>query len=137
MLDKLIRNIDRHKQDLRKLSDTLWENPETAYNEHLAVAEVASLLESKGFKIRGVYERSDAKVRKQEGMELFSGFIGAEFDTNVPIVENGVKYIVDVANGQKTGFFLDQKYNREAIKKFCKDAVYASSSAVISEYRAL
>lgn len=80
------------------------------------------ILLSKGFEIRGVYERSDAKVRKQEGMELFSGFIGAEFDTNVPIVENGVKYIVDVANGQKTGFFLDQKYNREAIKKFCKDA---------------
>ena len=51
MLDKLIRNIDRHKQDLRKLSDTLWKNPETAYNEHLAVAEVASLLESKGFTV--------------------------------------------------------------------------------------
>jgi len=80
------------------------------------------ILHAKGFKIRGVYERSDAKVRKQEGMELFSGFIGEAFDTNVHIVENGVKYIVDVANGQKTGFFLDQKYNREAIKKFCKDA---------------
>lgn len=76
----------------------------------------------RGYKIRGVYERSDAKVRRQEGMELFSGFIGEEFDTNVLITENGVKYIVDVANGQKTGFFLDQKYNRAAVGKLCKNA---------------
>ena len=75
-----------------------------------------------GIKIRGVYERSDAKVRKQEGMEPFKGFIGEEFDTNVEIIENGVRYIVDVKDGQKTGFFLDQKYNRLAIQKLCKDA---------------
>jgi 23S rRNA (cytosine1962-C5)-methyltransferase len=72
--------------------------------------------------IRGVYERSDAKVRLQEGMERFKGFIGEEFDTEVEIVENGVKYLVDVKDGQKTGFFLDQKYNRLAIQKLCKDA---------------
>ncbi len=72
--------------------------------------------------IRGIYERSDAKVRKQEGMEPFKGFIGEEFDTNVLIVENGVKYFVNVADGQKTGFFLDQKYNRLAIHKICKNA---------------
>ena len=59
------------------------------------------------------------KVRKQEGMELYKGFIGPEFPTLVEIVENGVKYQVDVKDGQKTGFFLDQKYNREAIKKLC------------------
>ena len=70
--------------------------------------------------IRGVYERSDAKVRLQEGMERIKGFIGEPFDTKVEIVENGVRYLVDVKDGQKTGFFLDQKYNRLAIQKLCK-----------------
>ena len=70
--------------------------------------------------IRGVYERSDAKVRLQEGMERYKGFIGEPFDTRVEIVENGVRYLVDVKDGQKTGFFLDQKYNRLAIQKLCK-----------------
>jgi len=73
-----------------------------------------------GYQIRGVYERSDAAVRKKEGMAPYKGFIGAEFDTNVEIVENGVHYMVDVVNGQKTGFFLDQKYNRLAIQRLCK-----------------
>jgi len=80
------------------------------------------VLAEDGINIRGVYERSDAKVRKQEGMERVKGFIGEEFDTNVEIVENGVKYYVDVKEGQKTGFFLDQKYNRESIRKLCKEA---------------
>ena len=61
-------------------------------------------------------------MRKQEGMERIKGFIGEEFDTNVEIVENQVRYLVDVKDGQKTGFFLDQKYNREAIRKLCKGA---------------
>ncbi|HCT90343.1 MAG TPA: rRNA large subunit methyltransferase I, partial [Lachnospiraceae bacterium] len=64
-----------------------------------------------GITVRGVYERSDAKVRKQEGMELYKGFIGEPFDTDVLIKENGVRYHVDVRDGQKTGFFLDQKNN--------------------------
>lgn len=80
------------------------------------------ILAEDGIRIRGVYERSDAKVRKNEGLERIKGFIGEEFDTNVEIIENGVKYIVDVKDGQKTGFFLDQKYNRLAIQKLCKDA---------------
>lgn len=80
------------------------------------------LMAQDGITIRGIYERSDVKVRRQEGMELHKGFIGKPFDTKVPIVENGVKYIVDVENGQKTGFFLDQKYNRLAMQRFCKDA---------------
>ena len=80
------------------------------------------LMAADGINIRGVYERSDVKVRKQEGMELYKGFIGESFDTKVPIVENGVKYIVDVKDGQKTGFFLDQKYNRLAMQRFCKGA---------------
>ena len=75
-----------------------------------------------GIQIRGVYERSDAKVRTQEGMERVKGFIGEPFDPLVEIIENGVKYQVDVKDGQKTGFFLDQKYNRLAIQKLCKGA---------------
>ena len=80
------------------------------------------ILAEDGIKIKGVYERSDAKVRLNEGMERVKGFIGEEFDTNVEITENGVRYIVDVKDGQKTGFFLDQKYNRLAIQKLCKGA---------------
>jgi len=80
------------------------------------------VLAEEGMPIRGVYERSDAKVRTKEGMELVKGFIGEHFDTKVQIVENGVKYYVDVEQGQKTGFFLDQKMNRAAIKPLCKDA---------------
>lgn len=79
------------------------------------------LLLEDGIVIRGIYERSDAKVRLQEGMERFKGFIGNAFDTKVEIIENGVHYIVDVKEGQKTGFFLDQKYNRLAIQRLCKD----------------
>lgn len=79
-------------------------------------------LEKDGIIIRGVYERSDAKVRSNEGMERVKGFIGESFDTKVKITENGVHYIVDVEEGQKTGFFLDQKYNREAIKKISRGA---------------
>lgn len=82
--------------------------------------ELKSVLKEDGIIIKGVYERSDAPVRKKEGMYLHKGFIGDEFDTNVEISENGIKYVVDVVNGQKTGFFLDQKYNRQAIGKLCK-----------------
>ncbi len=78
------------------------------------------LLTEDGFEVRGVYERSDAAVRKKEGLAPYKGFIGDEFDTNVEIVENGVHYMVDVVNGQKTGFFLDQKYNRLSIQRLCK-----------------
>lgn len=78
------------------------------------------VLSEDGIGIRGVYERSDAKVRLQEGMERYKGFIGEPFDTRVEIVENGVRYIVDVEDGQKTGFFLDQKNNRAAIQRICK-----------------
>ncbi len=79
------------------------------------------ILAKDGFPIKGVYERSDAPVRKKEGLSPYKGFMGEEFDTNVEIVENKVHYMVDVVNGQKTGFFLDQKYNRLAIQKLCKD----------------
>lgn len=73
-----------------------------------------------GINIHGVYERSDAREREKEGLLKVKGFIGEPFDTNIEIVENGVHYMVDVENGQKTGFFLDQKYNRLAMQRICK-----------------
>ena len=87
----------------------------------LLLAMLVDILKEDGVTIRGIYERSDAKVREQEGLPRYKGFIGEPFDTKVEIVENGVKYIVDVQDGQKTGFFLDQKNNRAAIHKICKD----------------
>ena len=83
---------------------------------------LVKVLSEDGVQIRGIYERSDAKVRLQEGMELEKGFLGEPFPTLVEITENGVKYEVDIKDGQKTGFFLDQKYNRLAIQKLCRDA---------------
>lgn len=74
------------------------------------------ILAEDGIKIRGIYERSDAKIRLKEGLPRTKGFIGEPFDTKIQIVENGVKYNVDVENGQKTGFFLDQKGNRMAMQ---------------------
>ena len=71
------------------------------YKELIVELTKETLLKD-GIKIRGVYERSDAKEREKEGMERIKGFIGEPFDTNVEIVENGVKYIVDVKDGKKT-----------------------------------
>jgi 23S rRNA (cytosine1962-C5)-methyltransferase len=90
------------------------------YKEQI-VQDLKELLKEDGITIRGVYERSDAKEREKEGMKKYKGFLGPEFDTKVPITENGVKYLVDVKDGQKTGFFLDQKYNRLAMQRICKD----------------
>lgn len=100
VVQSLAMGIDRMKMDIVRL--------------------LLETLEKDGIKIRGVYERSDAKVRKQEGMPQVKGFLSEPFDTKVQIVENGVKYIVDVEDGQKTGFFLDQKYNRLSIHKICQ-----------------
>ena len=90
--------------------------------KEMVMGLLKEVLEEDGICIRGIYERSDAKVREQEGMERAKGFIGEPFDTEVEIVENGVHYLVDVKDGQKTGFFLDQKYNRLAIQRLCRDA---------------
>lgn len=90
--------------------------------KELLIELLREILLEDGIRIRGVYERSDAKEREKEGVKKVKGFLGEEFDTNVEIVENGVRYIVDVKDGQKTGFFLDQKYNRLAIQKLCKNA---------------
>ena len=74
------------------------------------------------FSPKGIYERNDVPVRELEGMEQKKGFLSGEFDTNIVIIENGVKFNVDIANGQKTGFFLDQQDNRRAIQHIVKDA---------------
>ena len=84
--------------------------------------ELTDLLAQDGIRTRGIYERSDAKEREKEGLEKKKGFLSAPFDTKVEIRENGVRYYVDVENGQKTGFFLDQKFNRRAVGRLCRDA---------------
>lgn len=81
-----------------------------------------NILAEDGIQIRGIYERSDSRERLKEGMERIKGFIGPEFDTSVEITENGVRMIVDVKDGQKTGYFLDQKNNRAAVRKLCRGA---------------
>lgn len=89
------------------------------YKEEI-VQQLKEVLAEDNISIRGVYERSDSRERKKEGLPQHKGFIGDEFDTNVEIVENGIHYMVDVVNGQKTGFFLDQKYNRLAMQRICR-----------------
>ncbi len=74
------------------------------------------------FKPKGIYERNDVPVRELEGLEQKKGFLTAPFNTRIPIVENGLKFIVDVEKGQKTGYFLDQQDNRRAIQHIVKDA---------------
>ena len=86
----------------------------------MIVEELKKVLAEDGINIIGVYERSDARERKKEGLPIHKGFIGEEFNTDIEITENGVKYLVDVVNGQKTGFFLDQKYNRLAMQRICR-----------------
>ena len=71
---------------------------------------------------RGIYERSDVPVRRLEGMEQVTGLLRGEVPDRVDMVENGIHFLVDVKNGQKTGFFLDQKQNRAAIRPFCEGA---------------
>lgn len=68
------------------------------------------------FAPRGIYERSDVSVRELEGLEQRAGFVGEEFDTVVPVKENGLEILVDVAEGQKTGYFFDQRENRASLK---------------------
>ncbi len=102
VVESLTLGIDRYKDEIVDL--------------------LKEILKADGIHIRGVYERSDAKERTKEGLERIKGFIGEPFDTNVQIVENGVRYTVDVKDGQKTGFFLDQKYNRRAIQPIAKGA---------------
>lgn len=74
------------------------------------------------FSPKGIYERNDVPVRELEGLPQLKGFLSAPFDTNIIINENGLKFHVDIENGQKTGYFLDQQDNRRAIQHIVKDA---------------
>lgn len=83
------------------------------------------VLREDGIEINGIYERNDVSIRKLEGMNEYKGWykLGLKDinSTKTEIVENNIKYIVDFENGQKTGFFLDQKYNRLAVKEISKN----------------
>ena len=72
------------------------------------------------FAPKGIYLRGDAAVRKKEGLPLENGVLYGEVPDRVPIEENGVKMLVDIKNGQKTGYFLDQKENRAAVRRYCR-----------------
>jgi 23S rRNA (cytosine1962-C5)-methyltransferase len=74
------------------------------------------------FTPKGIYERNDVPVRELEGLQQHKGFLSEPFDTNIIITENGIKFYVDIANGQKTGYFLDQQDNRKAIQNIVKGA---------------
>ena len=83
------------------------------------------ILREDGQDIRGVYERNDVAIREREGMEQNKGFFPLDGSpvpesTQTEIVENGIRYLVDFENGQKTGFFLDQKYNRQAVARLSR-----------------
>lgn len=86
-------------------------------------AALLKVMDEDGIAIRGIYERNDAATRKLEGLEQGKGWYGQKptnANTSVNITENGVRYTVDFENGQKTGFFLDQKYNRRAVGKLAR-----------------
>lgn len=74
------------------------------------------------FQPKGIYERNDVPVRELEGLPMRKGFLSSEFDTTITINENGLKFLVDLENGQKTGYFLDQQDNRRAIRNIVKGA---------------
>jgi len=74
------------------------------------------------FNPKGIYERNDVPVRELEGLQQIKGFLSEPFDTNIIINENGLQFHVDIANGQKTGYFLDQQDNRKAIANIVKGA---------------
>jgi 23S rRNA (cytosine1962-C5)-methyltransferase len=74
------------------------------------------------FQPKGIYERNDVPVRELEGLPQVKGFLSEPFDTNIIINENGLRFHVDLENGQKTGYFLDQQDNRRAIQHIVKDA---------------
>ena len=86
---------------------------------------VEILKENYGINVRAIYERNESEIRLKEGMDKYKGFVEMEglsnnLDGHILIKENGISYDVDYINGQKTGFFLDQKYNRKAVAKLAK-----------------
>lgn len=83
-------------------------------------AKLVDIMAGAGVKISAVYERNDAALREKEGLEQTKGFAIGSGDGHVVITENGIKYDVDYISGQKTGFFLDQKYNRQAVARIAR-----------------
>jgi 23S rRNA (cytosine1962-C5)-methyltransferase len=102
------------------------------FNDHFVIQTLALGIDvwkqaivkaiEKIFSPKGIYERNDVPVRELEGLEQQKGFLSEPFDTNIIINENGIKFHVDIANGQKTGYFLDQQDNRKAIQHIVKGA---------------
>ncbi len=93
--------------------------------KHFLIPKLVEILREYGETVTAVYERNDVAIREREGMEQYKGFFAADglrtdLDGFTEIIENGVKYRVDYINGQKTGYFLDQKYNRLAIRKIAE-----------------
>lgn len=90
----------------------------TELHKDVIYSELLKQLKEKGEVISGIYERNEGELRKKEGLRQYKGWYGEKHPDSVitEIVENGIVYEVDVENGQKTGFFLDQKYNRRAIR---------------------
>ena len=84
---------------------------------------LADAMAEDGIRIRGIYERSDAKVRQLEGLPRTKGFIGPEFDTNVPIVENGVRYLVDVKEDRVLSGSEEQPCGRRRNRPSASDSV--------------
>ena len=87
----------------------------------MLVDTMLKVLKEDGVEIKGVYERSDARVRTLEGLERIKGFLSEPFETKILVDEFGVAMNVDIAEGQKTGYFLDQKYNHFAIRRLCEN----------------
>lgn len=93
--------------------------------KHILYPQLVDLLAGYGVKVRALYERNEAALRVKEGLAQEKGFyalpgLATDLDGHVTITENGVQYDVDYINGQKTGFFLDQKYNRRAAASLAK-----------------
>ena len=115
----------------------------------IVIRALVDSLKERGHTVTAVYERNDVKVRELEGMEQYTGFyrmdgLRNDLDGKVEICENGIRYTVDYINGQKTGFFLDQKYNRRAVAKiatgkrvldcFTHTGAFALNAAVTAEH---
>ena len=91
-------------------------------NKDVIYKALTDVFEEIGEPLKGIYERNELALRTKEGLELYKGWYGGkDYPCITEITENGIKYSVDVENGQKTGFFLDQKYNRLAAAKIAKD----------------
>jgi 23S rRNA (cytosine1962-C5)-methyltransferase len=102
------------------------------FNDHFVIQTLALGMDKwkpaivkaleKVFSPKGIYERNDVPVRELEGLPQQKGFLSAPFDTDIVIKENGLQFHVDIVNGQKTGYFLDQQDNRRAIQHIVKGA---------------